>query len=1342
VALFGRFRTGQLRAGQPRAESPRSPAGEASSTAGPSTATPSDAAASANDDDAQPSSNLGHALEDALQVNPNDVDLAISLAAVLREAPEFLSQPQRQQFSTVELRHQAADRFVDQTVTSADTAEAFLKRFYYRQSYKLDGGEQDLAEALRREPDHPPILLAAATHQHQQADKSRPRNATPEQLVELYGPAEQHYRRAIALDPDEVLARLGLAELLRVRGDLAEAIAIVREGQLRREETEERLVLRLAELLIADSQLVPAREALEKFDSHFSHAAPRMNPTLRRDRDAYRRWLEAAWLLRNDQAVAAIAWVRPATTSGSVEFQYRAWYTLGQCYAAVDQRDRAAEAFTQAASLLPDALEPRLTAAQAWLDTGQPAQAIAHLQQALTITNSPDLRALLASAYLRLQSARNPEERDWLAFEAQMSALEAEPSRDQMDKPWLVDLLRVERRLVDGGDGDQAAAHSILQTLEAEYPAQPELFRRLVGLYESLGAPEDADRLLEACRGLLASPAEFRLLEAQLLAQRQRFTEAADVLARPVADAAPGDQQLLARGLVQTYLAASRWEDAQAELQAQHRQHPDNPLIMLQLGELRLRSEDFQDAAEWEKRLRQCEGEDGSYWRYLRVMRLLGESGSADASSPQLDEARKVLGELRTLRPAWAKTHMLDGMLHERREQPALAIDAYRQAVALGERSAAVYQRLSFLLFQAGRLAEAQQILENLEQSEVAQTEELSALAITLAASQDNLTEAIRLAERQVRERPDDVGPWLRYGQVLLRAKRVEEAQAQFARAAELGPEDMTAWVAQFAFLVRTNQLDEARRLIPRLEGQVQVPEAERQFVLAQAFEALADRQRARQHYEQAAQLSKDNVELLARMSRFFRDEDPAAAEHALRGILAVEPGNHGARRGLAVMLAARGEFDEVARLLEVKTDDNQQTVIDTRLRAALLLQQVPPELAKAEELLLELVRQTGSPADVDRLLLAQVYLKQREASQNELERDTKFKLAVRHFTSLCARQNPHPDHLRLFCSVLMQEQLWGEADQWLRVLEDTAPGNLEALALRCRWLQQQGRGSEATAYVDQFARRTIPAELDPAQQAARQVALGKMLMAGQLPALAETWLRQAVQTDARHFGELVTCLVRQQKADEAVRLCLAEAEKDQGTLPALTLANMLSTTSLDPEQAEPALQRAIERHPRDAELLSAVASLRLLRQGRTAEAVTLYRRALDAEPDNPLTLNNLAVILAEERRHDEALQCINRAIQLVGGKAPLLDTKGMVLLHAGQFPEAAALFRQAATQQPTDALFQFHLALTQLRQGQIEEARQTLELALRHDLLSQPLTPTDKQLLAELQTQLKPAAQ
>ena len=102
--------------------------------------------------------------------------------------------------------------------------------------------------------------------------------------------------------------------------------------------------------------------------------------------------------------------------------------------------------------------------------------------------------------------------------------------------------------------------------------------------------------------------------------------------------------------------------------------------------------------------------------------------------------------------------------------------------------------------------------------------------------------------------------------------------------------------------------------------------------------------------------------------------------------------------------------------------------------------------------------------------------------------------------------------------------------------------------------------------------------------------------------------------------------------------------------------------------------------------------------RGRWEDAETMYREVLrpENEPKNIVALNNLAWLLAQrssdQEKVREALAKIESAVNGIGRRADLLDTRGLVYLKLGQEAAALADFREAAADMPTPAHL-FHLA-------------------------------------------------
>jgi tetratricopeptide (TPR) repeat protein len=90
-----------------------------------------------------------------------------------------------------------------------------------------------------------------------------------------------------------------------------------------------------------------------------------------------------------------------------------------------------------------------------------------------------------------------------------------------------------------------------------------------------------------------------------------------------------------------------------------------------------------------------------------------------------------------------------------------------------------------------------------------------------------------------------------------------------------------------------------------------------------------------------------------------------------------------------------------------------------------------------------------------------------------------------------------------------------------------------------------------------------------------------------------------------------------------------------------------------------------------------------LLRLGRDAEAVGQFEAALRREPDNLGMLLYTARVLAADRNAAgrngrEAFELAQRAAQLAGGQAVVLDTLAMACAETGRFDEAVRRARQA----------------------------------------------------------------
>jgi Flp pilus assembly protein TadD len=105
--------------------------------------------------------------------------------------------------------------------------------------------------------------------------------------------------------------------------------------------------------------------------------------------------------------------------------------------------------------------------------------------------------------------------------------------------------------------------------------------------------------------------------------------------------------------------------------------------------------------------------------------------------------------------------------------------------------------------------------------------------------------------------------------------------------------------------------------------------------------------------------------------------------------------------------------------------------------------------------------------------------------------------------------------------------------------------------------------------------------------------------------------------------------------------------------------------------------------------------------------------------------------------RESEAMAYVEEAIEIAGEQSFLLDTKGIILTHAGEAAQAVEVLRQATSGRVVDPRFYLHLAIASDQVGAADDARQALENALAGGLESTILTDSDKKALGELRQKL-----
>jgi Flp pilus assembly protein TadD len=261
----------------------------------------------------------------------------------------------------------------------------------------------------------------------------------------------------------------------------------------------------------------------------------------------------------------------------------------------------------------------------------------------------------------------------------------------------------------------------------------------------------------------------------------------------------------------------------------------------------------------------------------------------------------------------------------------------------------------------------------------------------------------------------------------------------------------------------------------------------------------------------------------------------------------------------------------------------------------------------------------------------------------------------------------------------------------------------------------------------------------NPQTEAQFDSTIGALYSSLEMHADAERWYRKVMKNSPDGYQRLASTLGRQGRYREAIELCEKAAEKDSSVVPSLVLASVLlegQPAENDYERAEALLKKAKEAYPNQTDLLGALGALQIQRSNLD-EATALFRRVLELRPRDELAMNNLATVLIE--RPDtlpEGKEIIERAIERFGPQPGLLDVKGVCLIAEGKPKDAASLYEDACSSPRADPRYCFHWAVACQRAGDMERAKIILKRALELNLYGQILTPSDRKMLAELESE------
>jgi tetratricopeptide (TPR) repeat protein len=1208
--------------------------------------------------------------EASIKHDPGQVEGYVRLAALLRS--QFKDEA-------------TANQLMDDMVARGDTpsrgpkglAEAHLARARYRRENRLPGADEDVARAVALAPDEADVLLAAAESDIRKNDLDA---------------ARKRLARGEGLYPGDVRFYLAQAAVEERAGRFDDGAAVLRRA-LKALPGNGDVQGRLAELLIEAGRFDDAGEVIKE---------------LRKVRGAFQPavdYLDARVHLGRGDRVEGLARLEKARALMAAVPEFRsttaqADLLLAQIYGRLGNPNKQLAAYRRVLAADSRSVTARLGEASALLALGRSEDALAAFQKAAP--DSPAARLAVAELLIA-RNARLPEgQRRWEDVDRALD----EAAKDAPEAIEVA-LLRA-NALAARGQLDMAGA--LLRAAGEKHPKEVEPWLLRANLAGAQGKPEDVLATLDNARKQLGDRVELRLARVRYWASRggEAAAKALETMAREAETLSGDDRARVDFALADAFARLSETRRSRTLLARVADQKPDDPGPVLGLFELDLRlgDEAETDAASDVERLRNIEGDDGALWRFARAI-LLTRRGRKESDTKLYDEARLELAEVAKRRPDWSRVPLLEAEIAELRGSLASATDAYLRAIERGERQPSVLRRAVELLNAQRRTDEADRLVQKLLET-APPAGVVGQLAAEMALRRQNPQQSLELASQAVSPASKNYRDHLWLGQVLLAAGRKVEAGDELRRAVTLGGSAPETWLAYIGYLNQTGPMDRPADLRSLKTEDViaqarrQLPKEQASLVAAHGYAAAGQSNRAANELQAALNERPDDAGLLVSAATFHmaRGEKDKAKELGEKVLdpraKATADQAASARRVLALLLVTRGG-NQAARdalaLIDQNLSARGDSPDDQRLKA-LFLGVRPGGRRDAIRAFEELARRLP-PTPEEKLLLAQFYTAGRETSK-----------AHEVLRSAAADQPENPQVIAAYVRNLLSLGRLDEATSNLNKLEALQPKAPETTELRARLLAARGQGAVAAALVESLA-------------ASDDTLVGRA--AGLLEELKQTAAAEAMYrkyaVDPKQPVRVLALagfLARQHRTAEALDLC----EKAWQTCPPeqvgealLVVVTVGGGTGEQWRGVERRLEQATRENPKSDTLLFALANAQL-HQERYKEAEATFRKLADRSANQGGPLNNLAWLLAlQGDRASEALQLVNRAIDIDGAVPDYRDTRALAYLATGQTELAIQDLLEAVAVAPAADKY-LHLARAYAIAGRREEARKVLQEA------------------------------
>ena len=729
----------------------------------------------------------------------------------------------------------------------------------------------------------------------------------------------------------------------------------------------------------------------------------------------------------------------------------------------------------------------------------------------------------------------------------------------------------------------------------------------------------------------------------------------------------------------------------------------------------------------------------GTLWRMIVLEQLINELREQGSELTRTDiiEPSTILDRILAERPRWGKAIAMRGFLSALTGNHSQALEQIRSGIQAGDRSLRTRQLMLEQLMELKRYEEAEAEMERMAMAVDFIIDPYAKQDIVSAFNRGELMAAVETARATMKKSKKDATPYIVFSRVassavriderkamegkskvqmteLERSQLIKEARAAIEQARELSDKNAFALAAAALTLEFRHGTQESVKTVFDEVVSSDLPEHQRLRLEAQVLANNGEYDQAINRLRESYQQVRD-VAVQIQLAQLYQQKGQSAdLISSLRSAVRLQPENDQLRVELAKAIALHGgddaDWNEVENLLQVQQGDSPA---NQYVYASLLSSRSDEgSLLKALEITRALSR-AGSGASHDAAVLqATVLLKLVGLIETNDKNQSRTKQYLDEAEGIYERlaevRSPTAADLFQYARFLIIHRSATKMDKVHSIAETIASmpsGMFYSLQLAMLINQNPDAADRSNQWLDDWADVMKAKDTRHTKGSIDSAAGDALTEMGQFEKAVE-WYEKAYQQNSAFLVKYVSSLSRVKRYGLAADICDKHFAEYEDVLSAILLVEAMLALQ-DKSNASKyveTIEKATSLHPKNIALLESVGTWAMQR-GRPEDAINLYRRVLDSEPLRIRALNNLAMAYTQvPAMAKQGLPPIEKAIKLTKGDPELLDTKGTVLMKAGQMAEAVRVF-DLAIKKRKEPRFYFHKILALLALGREQEA-------------------------------------